>query len=57
MASNYPEKSLKSYNKQQLIKLFMEEQQQSNETISKLTNEIKLLKKKLHEIGIRNIGF
>ena len=46
MASNYPEKSLiKSYNKQQLIKLFMEKQQQSNETISKLTNEIKLLKK------------
>ena len=45
MASNYTEKSLKSYNKQQLIKLFLEEQQQSNETISKLTNEIKLLKK------------
>ena len=45
IASNYTEKSLKSYNKQQLIKLFLEEQQQSNETISKLTNEIKLLKK------------
>ena len=44
MASNYNEESLKSYNKQQLIKLFVEVQQQSNETISKLTNEIKLLK-------------
>ena len=44
MASNYTEESLKSYNKQQLIKLFLEVQQQSNETISKLTNEIKLLK-------------
>ena len=44
MASNYTEESLKSYNKQQLIKLFLEVQQQSNETISKLTDEIKLLK-------------
>ena len=44
MAYNYTEESLKSYNKQQLIKLFLEVQQQSNETISKLTNEIKLLK-------------
>ena len=44
MASNYTEESLKSYNKQQLIKLFLEVQQQSNETINKLTNEIKLLK-------------
>ena len=44
MASNYTEESLKSYNKQQLIKLFLELQQQSNEAISKLTDEIKLLK-------------
>ena len=44
MASNYTQKSLKSYNKQQLMKLFLEVQQQSNETISKLTDEIKLLK-------------
>ena len=44
MASNYTEESLKSYNKQQLIKLFLEVQLQSKETISKLTNEIKLLK-------------
>ena len=44
MASNYTEESLKSHNKQQLIKLFLEMQQQSNETISKLTDEIKLLK-------------
>ena len=44
MASNYTEESLKSYNKQQSIKLFLEVQQQSNETISKLTDEIKLLK-------------
>ena len=44
MTSNYTEQSLKSSNKQQLIKLFLEVQQQSNETISKLTNEIKLLK-------------
>ena len=44
MASNYTEESLKSYNEQQLIKLFLEVQQQSNETISKLTDEIKLLK-------------
>ena len=44
MASNYTEASLKSYNKQQLIKLFLEVQQQSDETMSKLTNEIKLLK-------------
>ena len=42
MTSNYAEESLKSYNKQQLIKLFLEVQ--SNETMSKLTNEIKLLK-------------
>ena len=42
MASNYAEESLKSYNKQQLIKLFLKVQY--NETISKLTNEIKLLK-------------
>ena len=39
MESNYTEESLKSYNKQQLIKLFLEVQQQSNETINKLTNE------------------
>ena len=45
MASNYTEESLKSHNKQQLIELFLEVQQQSNETINKLTNEIKLLKK------------
>ena len=44
MASNYTGESLKSYNKQQLIKLFLEVQQQSNETINRLTNEIKLLK-------------
>ena len=44
MASNFTEESLISYNKQQLIKLFLEVQQQSNETISKLTDEIKLLK-------------
>ena len=42
MASNYAEESLKCYNKQQLIKLFLKVQY--NETISKLTNEIKLLK-------------
>ena len=53
---SYTEESLASYNKQELIKLFWEVQQQSNETISKLTNEIKLLKK-LQHIGIRNIGF
>ena len=45
MKSNYTGESLKSYNKQQWFKLFLEVQQQSNETISKLTNEIKLLKK------------
>ena len=45
MASNYTEQSLKSYSKQQLIKLFLEVQQQSNEIISKLTNEIKLPEK------------
>ena len=39
-ASNYTEESLKSYNKQQLIKLFWK----CNETISKLANEIKFLK-------------
>ena len=44
MSSNYSEESLKSYKKQQLITLFLEVQQQSNETISRLTNEIKLLK-------------
>ena len=44
MTCNYAKESLKSYNKQQLIKLFLEIQQQSNKTISKLTNEIKLLK-------------
>ena len=44
MASNYTEESLKSNDKQQLIKLFLEVQQRSDETISKLTNEIKLLK-------------
>ena len=44
MTCNYAKESSKSYNKQQLIKLFLEIQQQSNKTISKLTNEIKLLK-------------
>ena len=44
MASNYTEESLKSYNKQQLMKLFLEVQQQSNETINKRTDEIKRLK-------------
>ena len=44
MASNYTEESLKSYNKQQLIKTILKVQQESNETIIKLTNEIKLLK-------------
>ena len=44
MASNYTKESLKSYNKQQLIKVFLEVLQQSKETISKLTDEIKLLK-------------
>ena len=44
MASNNTEESLKSYNKQQLIKLFLEVQQQSNETTSRLTDEIKLVK-------------
>ena len=43
MPTNYTDE-LRSYNKQQLIKLFLEVQQQSNETISKLTDEIKLLK-------------
>ena len=55
MTSNFAEESLASYNKQELIKLFCEVRQQSNETISKLTNEINLLKK-LQYIGIRNIG-
>ena len=50
MASNYTEESLKSYNKKQLIKLFLEVQQQSNETISKLTNEIKLLKENYNKL-------
>ena len=44
MASNCTQESLKSYNKQQLIKVFLEVQQQSKETINKLTDEIKLLK-------------
>ena len=44
MAPTLTEELLRSYNKQQLIKLFLEVQQQSSETISKLTNEIKLLK-------------
>ena len=44
MAFSYTKESLKSYNKQRLIKLFLEVQQQSNETITKPTNEIKLLK-------------
>ena len=43
MASNYTKESLKSYNKQQLIKVFLEVLQQSKETINKLTDEIKLL--------------
>ena len=50
MASNYTEESLKSYNNQQLIELFLEVQQQSNETISDLTNEIKLLKENYKEL-------
>ena len=50
MASNYTEESLKSYNKQQLIKIFLEVQQQSNETINKLTNEIKLLKENYNKL-------
>ena len=37
-------------NLQQLIKLFLEVQQQSNETISKLTNEIKLLKENYNKL-------
>ena len=44
MASNYTKESLKSYNKQQLIKVFLEVLQQSKETINKLNDEIKLLK-------------
>ena len=44
MESNYTKESLKSYNKQQLIKVFLEVLQQSKETINKLTDEIKLLK-------------
>ena len=44
MASNYNEELLKSYNKQHLNKIFLEAQHQSNETICKLTNEVKLLK-------------
>ena len=44
MASNCTEELLKFYNKQQLIKLLLEVQQQSNETISRLPNEMKLLK-------------
>ena len=49
MASNYTEESLISYNNQQLIKQFLEVQQ-SNETISKLTNEIKLLKENYEKL-------
>ena len=45
MASNYTEESLTSYYKQQLIKLFLKVQQQSNE-----------VEGKLQDIGIRNIG-
>ena len=52
MASNYTEESLKFYNKQQLIKLFLEVQQQSNETTSELTNEIKLLKENYNKSDI-----
>ena len=44
MAPNYTEESLKSCNKQQLIKLFLAVLQQSNETISRLPNDMKLLK-------------
>ena len=43
MPTNYTDE-LRSYNKQQLIKLFLEVQQQSNKAISKLINEIRLLK-------------
>ena len=57
MASNYVEESLKPYNKQQLIKLYLEVQQQSNETINKLPNKIKLLKENYTKIEIRYIGF
>ena len=52
MASNYTGESLKSYNKQQLIKLFLEVQQQSNETINRLTNEIKLLKENYKKLEL-----
>ena len=44
MASNYTEESLKSYNKQQLIKLFWKCNNNLMKLLSKLTNEIKLLK-------------
>ena len=57
MASNYAEESLKPYNNQQLIKLYLEVQQQSNETINKLPNKIKLLKENYTKIEIRYIGF
>ena len=57
MASNYAEESLKPYNKQQLIKLYLEVQQQSNETINKLPNKIKFLKENYTKIEIRYIGF
>ena len=50
MGSNYTEESLKPYNKQQLILLFLEVKRQSNETISKLPNEITLLKKNYKEL-------
>ena len=43
MPTNYTDE-LRSYNKQQLIKLFLEVQQQPNKAISKLINEIRLLK-------------
>ena len=44
MASNYTEQLLRSDNYQQLVTLFLEVLQQSNETISKLNNHIELLK-------------
>ena len=44
MASNYTEESLKSYNKQQLIKLFWKCNNNLMKLLSKSTNEIKLLK-------------
>ena len=50
MASSYTEESLKSDNKQRLIKPFLEVQQQSNETLNKVTNEIKLLKENYNKL-------